>query len=305
MSDAPAGVALDAATLENKTARETAEKMPGVRALTPALAAVALRADEESEGGEGRTLFGHFARFNEWTEINSIWEGRFMERVMPGAFKKTFRDNLAGMRILLQHGRDPMMGQKPIAEPQVLREDGDGAYYEARLFDGLPEFIIDGIRSGQYGASFQFEPMREEWVEEPGESDHNPLGLPERSLKELRVPEFGPVAWGAYPNATASVRSLTDELVFAWIAREPQRARELVGARDLSRAAFRAAHKQEPDSDAARERTSENEAADPQNAPSTIDAARERTSATERRDPRISGRYGLIEQHDQRPSWAL
>lgn len=300
MSDAPDGVALDAA----KTAREATEKMPGIRALAPAAASVSLRAEEESGDAEGRTLFGHFARFNEWTEINSYFEGRFMERIAPGAFKKTFRDNLASMRILLQHGKDPMMGLKPIAEPQVLREDEAGAYYEARLFDGLPEFIVDGIRSGQYGASFQFEPMREEWVEEPGESDHNPMGLPERTLKELRVPEFGPVAWGAYQNATAGVRSLTDDFVFSWLAREPQRARELIGATDLSRAAFTAANKQDPESDAAPERTSDDGTQDKQDAPSTTDAAREGTSAQERRDTPNQGRYGLT-PNDPRPSWAL
>jgi phage head maturation protease len=300
MSDAPGGVALDAAT-NPKSVREAVEKMPGVRALAPAGAKVELRA--ESDDSEGRTLFGHFARFNEWTEIDSYFEGRFLERIAPGAFKKTFRDNQAGMRILLQHGQDPMMGKKPIAEPQVLREDAEGAYYEARLFDGLPEFLVDGLRSGQYGASFQFQPMREEWVEEPGESDHNPLGLPERTLKELRVPEFGPVAWGAYASATASVRSMTDELVFAWLAQEPQRARALVGATELHRAAFAADSQRDSETDAAPTRTSDSDEQDEQDAPSTTDAAPTRTSAPERRDtPR--GRYGLVTENT-RPSWAL
>ena len=33
-------------------------------------------------------MFGHFARFNEWNEIDSWIEGRFMERVAPGAFAR-------------------------------------------------------------------------------------------------------------------------------------------------------------------------------------------------------------------------
>jgi hypothetical protein len=31
------------------------------------------------------TLVGHFASFNEWTEIRSTVEGHFMERIAPGA----------------------------------------------------------------------------------------------------------------------------------------------------------------------------------------------------------------------------
>lgn len=238
-----------------------------MRAANPnAFGRVFVRAAADEDGEGPATLYGHFARFDEWTEIDSFFEGNFMERVARGAFKKTFKEQRDQMRVLLQHGKDPMLGLKPIAEPQVLREEDEGAYYEARLFDGLPEIVMEGLRAGQYGASFRFSALREEWIDEPGASDHNPKGLPERTLKELRVPEFGPVAWGAYEKATASVRSLTDEFVFEWLAREPERARELIGATDLSRAAF--------------------EAVD--NAPSKSDAAQSRTSAPERRDQSLS-----------------
>jgi hypothetical protein len=56
--------------------------------------------------------------------------------------------------------------------------------------------------------------MREELVMDPGSSDYNPHGLPERTLTELRVPEFGPCVFPAYESATAGVRSvsLTDRL---------------------------------------------------------------------------------------------
>ena len=33
----------------------------------------------------------------------------------------------------------------------------------------------------------------------------NPEGLPERVLREVTVMEFGPVTWGAYPDATAQL----------------------------------------------------------------------------------------------------
>ena len=48
--------------------------------------AVELRAEGD---GDGNTMFGHFAVFNDWTEINSMFEGRFLERLAPGAFADT------------------------------------------------------------------------------------------------------------------------------------------------------------------------------------------------------------------------
>lgn len=248
-----------------------------IRATAPALK---MRAEEDEDTRP--VLFGYFSRFNQWTEINSFFEGRFMERIAPGAFKKTFRERLDEIRVLFQHGRDPQVGDKPIAEIEELREDADGGYYEARLLEGVPELLVSGLRAEQYGQSFRMEIMREEWVEEPKASDDNPTGLPERTIKEIRLHEFGPVTFPAYANTTAGLRSLTDEFVFAWLAREPQRARELVGAHDLSRAALSATNTQD--------------------APSNTDAAQTRTSAKERRDSR--GRYGLTPS-DPRPSWAL
>jgi HK97 family phage prohead protease len=248
-----------------------------IRAVPPA----ALMRDASDGEDQRPVLFGHFARFNEWTEINSYFEGHFLERITPGAFKKTFAERADQIRVLFQHGRDAELRDRPIGEPEVLQEDDQGAYHESRLFDGLPNLVLDGLRAGQYGQSFRMEILREEFDEEPAPGDHNPKGLPERSIKEVRLFEYGPVTFPAYANTTPGLRSLTDNFVFDWLAREPERARELVGATDLSRAAL-----------AARE----------EDAPSTTDAAPdEGTSAPERRD---TGRYGLT-THDQRPTWAL
>jgi phage head maturation protease len=41
-------------------------------------------------------------------------------------------------------------------------------------------------------------------------SSYNPTGLPERTITEAKVMEFGPVTFPAYEGATAGVRSLTD-----------------------------------------------------------------------------------------------
>src|SRR5205823_2500044 len=90
--------------------------------------------------------------------------------------------------------------------------------------------LIPGLDAGLYGASFRFKVMREEVVDEPGPSDANPHGLKERTVKEAKVMEFGPVTFPAYTGATAGVRSLTDRFLFDALERDPTRARELLGA---------------------------------------------------------------------------
>lgn len=184
-------------------------------------------------------MFGHFAVFNRWTEIDSWFEGNFLERILPGSFRKTFSENRERIRALFQHGRDPQIGDKPLGPPEVLREDETGAYYEVPLLDtAYNREILPGLEAGLYGASFRFEVMREDVVEKPEPSEENPRGIRERTIKELRLFEFGPVTFPAYADATAGVRSLTDEFLFEQIAREPQRFRSLIEiSRDLSAAA--------------------------------------------------------------------
>jgi HK97 family phage prohead protease len=194
-----------------------------IRAVMPA---VEYR-DAPSEGDAGPVLFGHFARFNEWTEIRSAWEGNFMERFVPRAFTKTLSERGNNLKVLFQHGQDPEVGDKPIAAINSVREDDEGAFYEARLFDGLPPLVMDGLRAGQYGASFRFSVVREEINDSPERSDHNPDGLPERTVKEAKVAEFGPVTFPAYGGATAGVRSLTDEFLMSAMRSDPEKAREM------------------------------------------------------------------------------
>lgn len=154
-------------------------------------------------------LEGDFAVFNEWTEINDMWEGTFMERIAPGAFERTFKEDRANIRLLFQHGRDAMLGSKVIGSIETLEETKTGAHYIAPLFRGLPELLLEGLAAdpSQYGASFRFEPLSEVWVDQPKPSDYNPRGIPERTLTELRVAEFGPVTFPAYTSATAGLRS--------------------------------------------------------------------------------------------------
>jgi HK97 family phage prohead protease len=178
----------------------------------------------DAEDGGMPTLHGHFAVFDQWTEIDSVYEGRFMERIAPGAFAKTIAENRSSMRILFQHGRDAQIGDKPLAPIEELGEDERGGYYAGRLFDtSYNRDLIPGLKAGVYGASFRFGVRREEFERNTKKSDYNPHGLPERTIREAVLMEFGPVTFPAYEGATAGLRSTTDEFVLGAYLREPER----------------------------------------------------------------------------------
>jgi HK97 family phage prohead protease len=174
------------------------------------------RLDEPRNGNAEAVavMLGHFAVFNEWTEIHSGWEGDFMERIAPGAFKKTILENLRNMAVLFQHGRDPHIGDKVLGPIAVLREDKRGAYYEVPLLDtSHNRDLIPGLEANLYGASFRFKVMKETYDPAPYRSAHNPNRLPERTVTEARVFEWGPCSFPAYQGATAGLRSISDMFI--------------------------------------------------------------------------------------------
>jgi hypothetical protein len=162
------------------------------------------------------TLTGHFAVFNQWTTIESTREGKFLERVAPGAFTKTIAADRAAMRVLFNHGKDPQVGDKPLGPLDVLSEDARGAYYEVPLLDtSYNADLIPGLRAGVYGSSFRFRVDAEDFAPRVKRSTWNPDALPERTILAAHVYEMGPVTFPAYQGATAGIRSLTD-----WYAAE-------------------------------------------------------------------------------------
>jgi Caudovirus prohead serine protease len=109
--------------------------------------------------------------------------------------------------VLFQHGSDPFVGNKPLGPLLELREDAKGAGYVVPMLDTTyNRDLIPGLEAGLYGASFRFRTLRGEYVEKPRASAHNPDRLPERTLRELELFEFGPVTFAAYPGASAGVR---------------------------------------------------------------------------------------------------
>jgi phage head maturation protease len=150
------------------------------------------------EGGtEGTpTLFGRFAVFNQWAEIDSVFEGRFMERIAPGAFARTLAHDRQRLRVLFQHGRDPQIGDKVLGIPTLLREDELGARYEVPLLTPAMSATCSLLsvraptahRSASKSSAKTFDKA-------PVASVYNPNALPERTIREAQLLEFGPVTF--------------------------------------------------------------------------------------------------------------
>lgn len=208
--------------------REARPPTSELRRATP----FAIRATDDGETSDGLTLDGYAAVFNRETIIDS-WEGRFREKIAPGAMKKSFRENPP--RVQFDHGHHPLIGSIPIGSVESVREEVDpvlapegGAHIIARMHDNwLTQPVRDAIASGSVdGMSFRFSVVREEWHDHAGKriTDEDDLRsqlrrtwmeeVPDdellvRTLKELRVPELGPVVWPAYGETSVGVRSQT------------------------------------------------------------------------------------------------
>jgi HK97 family phage prohead protease len=171
-----------------------------------------LRAAEDDQDDVLGVLEVRFSVFNSWYEIEDWWEGRFLERTAPGAFAKTIKDNGTNFRVQFDHGHDPTIGSKILGPIRSLEEAKDSPVGVVDLLDtSYNRDLLPGLRRGLYGSSFRFRVVKEEWNDEPGRSDHNPDGVPERTITEVRLFEFGPVTWPANPDATAGMRSGTGE----------------------------------------------------------------------------------------------
>lgn len=188
---------------------------------------------DTSDDGDGLTLDGWGAVFNRETVIDS-WEGRFREKIAPGAMKRSFRETPP--KIQFDHGRHPTIGSIPIAELRSISEDVDaelapegGAHIVARLFDNwLVAPVRDAIAAGAInGMSFRFSVVQESWATADGapirdqralldelsrSADLADDELPVRTLRQVKVPEMGPVVWPAYADTSVGVRSQVIDL---------------------------------------------------------------------------------------------
>jgi phage head maturation protease len=172
----------------------------------PIYRAVILPAPEliERSATDGASILDvKFALFDRWQEIDNPVEGHFLERIAPGAFTKTIRENFANIRAILSHGKDRSLGETVLGKIESITEEADGANARVSLFRSVPGLLLDGLRAGVYGASFRGDPIKNHVVSRPARSDHNPKGLPEITRQEIRLRDIGPTPFAAY-NETSS-----------------------------------------------------------------------------------------------------
>jgi len=190
-------------------------------------------AECRAEGDASPVMTGYFSTFGDWYEVDSWIEGHFLESIKAGAFRKTIRESRDQMKVLFNHGQDPTMGDQVLGPIESLAEDKTGPAYRVPLFPGVPGLLVDGLRAGVYGSSFRFSVEKDAWDHEPDASEYNPKGIPERTITEARVYEFGPVTFPANPNATAGVRSTTD--TFYQRSRDPEAFETLLRSAQAAR----------------------------------------------------------------------
>lgn len=185
---------------------------------------------DEGQSNDGQTLDGYAAVFNTKTIIDS-WEGRFWEQIASGSMKKSFRESPP--LIQFDHGHHPLVGSIPIAELTSVSEEVDtelapdgGAHVIGRMLDNwMVQPVRDAIAAKAIkGMSFRFSVVNEQWADADGKviKDEEKLrdllfrswyeDIPDdelltRTLKELRVPELGPVVWPAYEATSVGVRN--------------------------------------------------------------------------------------------------
>lgn len=184
------------------------ETLPGFEIVRNVAASPTLmRAADAGVDGLGK-MFVNFSEFDAWYEISSYWEGSFMERTAKGAFTKTIKERRDAIKVLFDHGYDPSIGNKVLGPIRSLEEKSSGPAGEVDLFDtSYNRDLLPGLQSGVYGSSFRFSVTKETWDDDPGASEHNPKGLPERTIQEVKLFEFGPVTFPASEAATSGMRS--------------------------------------------------------------------------------------------------
>lgn len=155
-----------------------------------------------TEDGDGLTLEGYAVVFDSPTEINS-WEGRFIERMMPGCMDKTLSERMPVL--MFDHGQHPLIGDMPIGVIQSAKPDARGVFIKARFATNwLIEPVREACTSGAVnGWSFRFSVPKGKEVWRKGANG----GLKERDVLEIKCMELGPVVFPAYTDTTLGVRS--------------------------------------------------------------------------------------------------
>lgn len=173
---------------------------------------------QRASGDESNPMIeGDAAVFNTETTIGS----QFRERIRPGAFTRVLSEN-PDVIAAYNHDWSVVLG-RTTAGTLKLTETGTGLRYEVQVNpkDSEAMNVYQKVKRGDVPqASFAFTVKREEWTK--------PQTKGELALREVveidRLFDVGPVAFGAYPQASASARSIAQTLQDAEPSDTPDQA---------------------------------------------------------------------------------
>lgn len=137
-----------------------------------------------------RKIIGYTASFGNIDSVHDV--------IKAGAFKKTLRERGKAVKVFYNHAF-------PIGKPEVMREEDKGLYTESKVSatargDEVLQLVKDGVITDM---SIGYE------VIDFGMD--NKTGI--RTLKEIKLYEFGPVDFGANEQAVITgVKSLADSI---------------------------------------------------------------------------------------------
>lgn len=173
---------------------------------------------EEREAGKGKRVTGYAARFYNGkpeTEFE-LWPG-MVERIMPGAFKRTLKEG-PDVVALFNHNPDLILGRRS-AKTLTLKVDDDGLQYDVTPGDtAVGRDVLEHVRRRDVvGSSFGF------LVAPDGEKTKKEGHILIRELHDVDLFDVGPVTNPAYEATTAKVRAVAGEALKAREARQARR----------------------------------------------------------------------------------
>jgi uncharacterized protein len=171
-----------------------------------------------ADGDSPAVFSGYAAVFNEL----SVNLGGFRERIQPGCFRNAVEEG-QDVRFLINHDANLILG-RTASGTLKLTEDTIGLRVECEL--GNQTYASDLAESMRRGdidqMSFGFTTVADEWAEKDAET-----GLPIRELVRANLFDVSAVAYPAYPDTTAEVRSAIAEQTPELLERAKQAAEQL------------------------------------------------------------------------------
>jgi len=151
---------------------------------------VELRVDDEENG-----ITGYAAVFNKYSQDL----GFFKEKIQPGAFKKTIKEN--DIRALINHDPNLIIGRTK-NKTLELWEDDKGLGFNVKLPDTsyANDLRISIERKDITQNSFGFQTVQDEWSNDGSK----------RTLLEVKLFDVSPVTFPAYTQTSVKLRSGID-----------------------------------------------------------------------------------------------